>query len=227
MNKRILIVEDDRPIIELIEHYLGKEHFTVLSATTGDVAIKTATARKPHLVILDIMLPGKDGWEVCRELRTSPQTASIPIIMLTAKAEESDKVIGLELGADDYMTKPFSPKELVARVKALLRRTEYQTVSARTYIYGKLELDSDKHEVKYEGRSLDLTSKEFGLLQAFLQKVGKLFSRESLLNAVWGEDYYGGSRTVDVHIRKLREKIPSLVQDIITVKGFGYKLRMK
>mgnify|MGYP000426803920 CR=1 FL=1 len=227
MNKRILIVEDDRPIIELIEHYLGKEHFALLSTTSGDAALKMAVARKPHLVILDIMLPGIDGLEVCRELRKNPQTASIPILMLTAKAEESDKIIGLELGADDYMTKPFSPKELVARVRALLRRTEYQSSPARTYSYDKLELDSEKHEVKYDGKPLDLTSKEFGLLQALLQKVGKLFSRETLLATVWGEDYYGGSRTVDVHIRKLREKIPSLAQDIITVKGFGYKLRIK
>ncbi len=226
MRKAILVIEDDKSIAALIEHYL-KETYELLVAGNGVTGLNNATRQHPDLIILDLMLPEMDGSEVCKELRRNPLTAKIPIIILTAKAEESDKIVGLEIGADDYVTKPFSPRELVARVKALLRRTEYQTASARTYIYGKLELDSDKHEVKYEGRSLDLTSKEFGLLQTLLQKVGKLFSRESLLNAVWGEDYYGGSRTVDVHIRKLREKIPSLAQDIITVKGFGYKLRIK
>lgn len=226
MPKTILVIEDDRSIAVLLEHYL-KENYKLLEATDGVVGLDKAKCQHPDLIILDLMLPKMNGLEVCRELKRSPDTALIPIMMLTAKGEELDKVVGLELGADDYITKPFSPKELVARVRALLRRYEKREPIEKMYKYGRLTLDTEKHEVTCDNQSLELTAKEFGLLEALLRNKGRVLTRESLLDSVWGEDYYGGSRTVDVHIRKLREKIPQLSSDILTVKGLGYKLRAR
>jgi DNA-binding response OmpR family regulator len=180
---------------------------------------------KFDLIILDIMLPEMDGFEVCKELRSDPKTASIPIIMLTAKAEETDKIVGLELGADDYVTKPFSPKELIARIKAIFRRAERKSEKEKVYHYGKLSLDISKHEIIFDNKSIELTSKEFGLLESLLQSKGRVLSRDYLMDEVWGRDYYGGMRTVDVHIRRLREKIPFLSKNIQTVKNMGYKLK--
>jgi len=226
MRKTILVIEDDKDITGLLEHYL-KESYELLVAADGVNGLNKATRQHPDLIILDLMLPEMAGLDVCRELKRSPDTALIPIIILTAKGEEMDKVVGLELGADDYITKPFSPKELVARVRALLRRYERNGKVEKSYKYGQLTLDKEKHEVSYGNKCFELTSKEFGLLETLLRNRGRVLTRESLLSSVWGEDYYGGSRTVDVHIRKLREKIPQLSSDIITVKSLGYKLRIK
>ena len=225
MSKKILIIEDDKDIVELLKHYLTKEIFILKDASDGFSGLKKAKGEKFDLIILDIMLPEMDGLEVCKELRGDPKTASLPIIMLTAKSEESDKIVGLELGADDYVTKPFSPKELVARVKALLRRTERVPEKEKSYRYGKLILDVSKHEVTFGNRMVELTSKEFDLLTCLLRSNGRVLSRDFLMDQVWGYDYFGGMRTVDVHIRRLREKIPELSEDILTVKNMGYKLK--
>ena len=225
MSKKVLIIEDDKDIIELLRHYLGKEGFISEHALDGFSGLKKAQAEKFDLIVLDIMLPEIDGLEVCKELRADPKTHSTPIIMLTAKTEETDKIVGLELGADDYVTKPFSPRELVARVKALLRREERKPEKELVHRYGKLTLDLSKHEVIFDNQPIELTSKEFDLIRCLLQSKGRVLTRDYLLDQVWGYDYYGGMRTVDVHIRRLREKIPILAKAIQTVKNLGYKLK--
>jgi DNA-binding response OmpR family regulator len=227
MKKTILIIEDDADIASLLQHYLQAEGYEVHRESDGVAGLKAAKTRRPHLIVLDLMLPGLDGLQVCSKLRQDGATVNIPILMLTAKGEETDKIIGLELGADDYVTKPFSPRELMARIKALLRRYEQATDFEKIHHYGELTLDTGQHEAFFEQQKIELTSKEFGLLERLLQHVGRVQTREALLNAVWGDDYYGGSRTVDVHVRKLREKIPQLAEDIVTVKNLGYKLRIK
>ncbi len=225
MSKKILIIEDDKDIVELARHYLEKENFVLTEAPDGFSGLKKARAENFDLVILDIMLPEMDGLEVCRELRSDPKTESASIIMLTAKGEETDKIVGLELGADDYITKPFSPKELVARVKALLRRIDRKAEKEKAYRYGNLTLDLSRHEVTFNNKTVELSSKEFDLLECLLRSKGRVLSRDYLMDQVWGYDYYGGMRTVDVHIRRLREKIPILVEAIQTVKNLGYKLK--
>jgi DNA-binding response OmpR family regulator len=224
--KKILVVEDDPDILQLVKLYLEKDGFLVVTAATGTAALKQIKAERPDLVVLDLMLPELDGLEVCKRIRTIPETALLPIIMLTAKAEESDTVIGLELGADDYVTKPFSPKALVARVKALLRRLERKPEDGATqYRYGALTLDLTRHEASVKGQEVALTAKEFGLLEHLLRNCGRVLTREVLLNAVWGYDYFGTTRTVDVHVRRLKQKIPHLDDAIISVKSLGYKLK--
>lgn len=224
--KKILIVEDEKDILQLVKLYLEKEGFRALTATTGIDGLKQVKTERPDLVILDLMLPELDGLEVCKKIRLAPESAMLPIIMLTAKAEESDTVIGLELGADDYVTKPFSPKALVARVKALFRRLERkQEEGSSTYHYGKLTLDLTRHEVTVNAQEVTLTAKEFGLLEHLLRNPGRVLTRDVLLNAVWGYDYYGTTRTVDVHVRRLKQKIPLLNEVIISVKSLGYKLK--
>jgi two-component system alkaline phosphatase synthesis response regulator PhoP len=225
MGKRILVIEDDKDIVELLKHYLEKENFALKDAPDGFAGLEKAKAENFDLIILDIMLPEMDGLEVCKELRGDPKTGSVPLIMLTAKTEETDKIVGLELGADDYVTKPFSPRELVARVKALLRRAERRREKEKVYHYGKLTLDLSKHEAVFENKPVELTSKEFDLLECLLRGKGRVLSRDYLMDEVWGYDYYGGMRTVDVHIRRLREKIPALSESIQTVKNLGYKLK--
>jgi two-component system alkaline phosphatase synthesis response regulator PhoP len=223
--KKILVIEDDKDIVGLLRHYLEKEGFALKDASDGFSGLKKVRADAFDLIILDIMLPEMDGLEVCRELRADPKTSSIPIIMLTAKTEETDRIVGLELGADDYVTKPFSPKELVARVKAILRRIEREPEKQKIYRYGKLTLDPSKHEVSLDSKVVELTSKEFDLLECLLRSKGRVLSRDYLMDQVWGYDYYGGMRTVDVHIRRLREKIPLLSKAIQSVTNIGYKLR--
>jgi DNA-binding response OmpR family regulator len=225
MSRKILIIEDDKDIVELVRHYLEKENFVLKDAADGFSGFKKAKAENFDLVILDIMLPEMDGLEVCKELRADPKTSSTPVIMLTAKGEETDKIVGLEIGADDYLTKPFSPRELVARIKALLRRVEKKTEKEKIYRYGNLVLDLFKHEVTLDRKVFQLTSKEFALLECLLRNKGRVLSRDYLMDQVWGYDYYGGMRTVDVHIRRLREKIPLLSQNIQTVKNLGYRLK--
>ena len=223
--KKILIVEDEAEIAQLVKLYLEKDGFRTTTANTGVESLKLIKTDRPDMVILDLMLPEMDGLEVCKKIRNAPDTALLPVLMLTAKAEESDTIIGLELGADDYVTKPFSPKVLVTRVKALFRRLERADDPKRTsYAYGPLLVDLSRHEVKVGGEEIPLTAKEFGLLEQLLHHPGRVLTRDVLLNAVWGYDYYGTTRTVDVHIRRLKLKIPLLDDAIISVKSLGYKL---
>jgi DNA-binding response OmpR family regulator len=225
MASRILIVEDDPDIAELVARYLDKAGFSNERVASGRDALTAIAARTPDLVVLDLMLPQIDGLEVCRILRGSEATTAIPIIMLTARAEESERIVGLELGADDYLAKPFSPGELVARVRALLRRAQRGARPAtKTLAYGPIALDRDRHTVSSEGRDVTLTAKEFLLLEYLLQHRGRVLSRDVLLTDVWGYRYTGGTRTVDVHVRRLREKLPALADGLVTVKQFGYKL---
>jgi two-component system alkaline phosphatase synthesis response regulator PhoP len=225
MSKNILVIEDDKDIVELLRHYLEKEGFALQHASDGYAGLEKARAENFDLIILDIMLPEMGGLEVCKELRAGLKTSPVPIIMLTAKTEETDKIVGLELGADDYVTKPFSPKELVARVKAILRRVEAKPGKQKVYSYGRLTLDLSTHEVTVDKKPVELTSKEFDLLECLLRAKGRVLTRDFLMDEVWGYDYYGGMRTVDVHIRRLREKISYLSKAIQTVKNVGYKLK--
>lgn len=225
MSKKILIVEDEKDILQLLKLYLEKEGYRTATALTGLEALTQVKAEHPDLIILDLMLAEMDGLEVCKRIRADRQTAMIPIIMLTAKAEESDTVIGLELGADDYITKPFSPKALVARVKALFRRVDRTDEDSPRYVYKSLVLDRSRHEVKMDGQEVSLTTKEFGLLEHLLRNPGRVLTRDQLLNAVWGYDYYGTTRTVDVHVRRLKQKMPVLDDAIVSVKSLGYKLK--
>ena len=231
---RLLVVEDDPDIAELLRHYLERAGHEVRVLTQGTDATTRVREEQPDLVILDRMLPGLDGLEICRLLRAQPATADVPVMMLTARAEESDRIVGLELGADDYITKPFSAKEVVARVHALLRRTARATPTAappaapvpgKVLEYGDIRMDLDQHVVTAGGQDVRLTAKEFLLLQYFLEHRGRVLSRDLMLTDVWGYQYTGGSRTVDVHVRRLREKMPVLADAIETVKQFGYKLR--
>lgn len=222
--KKILIVEDEADIANLIQLYIKKEGYHTALAKTGTEALKSVTSERPDIVILDLMLPEMDGLEVCKRIRNNSETAFLPIIMLTAKADESDTIVGLELGADDYVTKPFSPKTLLIRMKALFRRLERQQDNAPSYHYGPLVLDLTRHEVTMDGSEVVLTAKEFGLLEHFLRHPGRVLTRDVLLNAVWGYDYYGTTRTVDVHVRRLKQKLPLLNDAVVSVKSLGYKL---
>ena len=220
---RVLIVEDDPDIASLVDRYLQKAGFSTEVLTSGRDALKAVADRPPDLIVLDVMLPGVDGLEICRAVRAGPKTANVPIIMLTARAEESERIVGLELGADDYIAKPFSPNELVARVRALLRRVNRQPVSGEI-AYGSIRIDTDRHTVSASGADVILTAKEFLLLEYLLRHRGRVLSRDVLLTDVWGYKYTGGTRTVDVHVRRLREKLPPLGDALVTVKQFGYKL---
>jgi DNA-binding response OmpR family regulator len=222
---RILVVEDDHDIASLIVHYLGPAGHETEVVPNGSDALPAARRRPPDLVILDRMLPGLDGLEICRTLRADPDLAAVPIIMLTARAEEVDRIAGFETGADDYVTKPFSPKELVARIGALLRRARRGPGDERVLRYGPLAVDLERHVVTVGEREVRLTAKEYLLLRYFLEHRGRVLSRDLLLSDVWGYQYTGGTRTVDVHVRRLREKLPVLVQGVETVKQFGYKLK--
>ena len=221
---RILVAEDDRDIADLIAHYLHKQGWTAHIVGAGDEALAYARRQGADLVILDVMLPGLSGLEVCRALRGDAATASIPVIMVTARAEETDKIAGLEIGADDYVAKPFSPQELIARVRALMRRSTRGAAQAAVLGLGAIVMDLATHVVSDGGREVRLTAKEFLLLQYFLEHRGRVLSRDLLLGDVWGYRYTGGTRTVDVHVRRLREKLPALVNALVTVKQFGYKL---
>ena len=223
--KKILIVEDKADIAQLVKLYLEKDGFRTAIATTGMEGLKLIKTACPDMIVLDLMLPEIDGLEVCKKIRSAPDTALLPILMLTAKAEESDTIIGLELGADDYVTKPFSPKVLVTRVKALFRQLERTHDPKQTsYAYGSLAVDLSRHEALVDEKEIPLTAKEFGLLEQLVRHPGRVLTRDVLLNAVWGYDYYGTTRTVDVHIRRLKLKIPLLDDAIIAVKSLGYKL---
>ena len=221
---RALVVEDDPDIGQLLVHYLKKAGFEPTLLTQGRDVIPQVRRALPDVIILDVMLPGQDGLEICRALRADADTGHVPIIMLTARGEEADRIVGLELGADDYITKPFSPGEVIARVRALLRRAQRATAPDSRISYGPLSMDIDRHVVKTNGQEVRLTAKEFLLLQYLMEHRGRVLSRDLLLTDVWGYSYTGGTRTVDVHIRRLREKLPLLADAIVTVKQFGYKL---
>jgi DNA-binding response OmpR family regulator len=220
---RVLVIEDDADIADLVRLYLEKAGHTVDVVMSGDEALDRLDGNPPDVVILDVMLPGVDGLTVCREIRSRPATAAAAIIILSARAGEGDRIRGLELGADDYVTKPFSPKELVARVAAVERRTRQESAEA-VVRYGSLAIDRARHTVVSDGADVTLTAKEFLLLEYFVRHRGRVLSRERLLSDVWGYQYAGGTRTVDVHVRRLRQKLPVLSSSLSTIHQFGYKL---
>jgi DNA-binding response OmpR family regulator len=207
-----------------VAHHLAKAGYTSDILTAGTDVLARVRRDPPDLVVLDLMLPGLSGLEVCRAMRADPSISSVPIIMLTARTEETDRIVGLEVGGDDYVTKPFSPKELVARVGAVLRRTHRSHPGAAPLRFGPLLVDPDRHLVTLDGEEARLTAKEFLLLKYLIEHRGRVLSRDVLLSDVWAYKYTGGTRTVDVHIRRLREKLPVLGDAIVTIKQFGYKL---
>lgn len=220
-GKRILVVDDEPRMINFIRMNLEIDGHQVVEAHSGLEALEAVRTKLPDLILLDVMMPELDGFETLRLLR---EFSTIPVIMLTAKGEENDKVYGLELGADDYITKPFSPNEVIARVRALLRRTHRTVTAEPGIVYGPISIDVERHLVKAHGEEVKLTAKEFLLLQYLMEHRGRVLSRDLLLSDVWGYSYTGGTRTVDVHVRRLREKVPFLADAIVTVKQFGYKL---
>lgn len=226
MTETILLVDDDPHIIDLAQMYLEQDGYHVTSASDGLIALQRILEEMPRLVVLDLMLPGLDGWEVCRRVRAQ---SDVPIIMLTARNDDIDKIVGLELGADDYLTKPFNPRELTARVKAILRRTERrpQASTDTPLVLGNLAVDAARRVVLVDRRQIDLRMKEFDLLLTLLENRGMVFSREKLLDVVWGYDFAGETRTVDVHIAHIRHKLDGMTPVIETVWGVGYKLEME
>lgn len=225
-NEKILVVDDEEHILELISFNLTNNGYKVIKANNGIDVVRLAIEEKPKLILLDLMIPGKDGYDVCREVRSNSEIRNIPIIMLTAKSEELDKILGLELGADDYITKPFSVRELLARVKAVLRRFSVVEPESSVLVFGNLKADFEKREIHVKDKKLDLTLKEFELLEILIRNKGKILTRDTLLDKIWGYEYIGETRTVDVHIRYLRKKVeeddknPKLIE---TIRGVGYR----
>jgi phosphate regulon transcriptional regulator PhoB len=223
--KHILVIEDEADLVELISYNLKKEGFNVDSAMDGETALSKIKKGRYDLVVLDLMLPGIQGMELCRILRSDPKTETLPIIMLTAKGEEVDKILGLEMGADDYITKPFSPRELVARVKAVLRRSLEKPSAEKVLKVGELVIDKERYTVTIKGKPVKLSAKEFKLLLFLAERKGKVFNREQLLDAVWSDESFVEPRTVDVHVRRLRSQIeedPAHPKYIRTLRGIGY-----
>lgn len=225
-NEKILVVDDEEHIAELISYNLTSNGYKVVIANNGIDAIKLVIEEKPNLILLDLMIPGKDGYDVCKDVRSNSEIRNTPIIMLTAKSEEVDKILGLELGADDYITKPFSVRELLARVKAVLRRFSIVEPESNVLTFGDLVADFDKREILVKDKKLDLTLKEFELLEILIRNKGKILTRDTLLDKIWGYEYIGETRTVDVHIRYLRKKIEADDKNpkfIETIRGVGYR----
>ena len=225
MNAKISIIEDDPNICEILEYNLKQEDFDVEVFNDGQEGLDKILNEPPDLILLDLMLPGKSGMEIVRTIRKEERTFNLPIIMITARSEEMDILHGLEQGADDYITKPFRPKEVIARVKAVLRRQLRD--EDKIYEHGDLIVNFSKHQVTAKDKVLDLTPKEFLLLKALIQANGRVLSRDKLLDQVWGFDYYGDPRTVDVHVRRLRQKLDKWADFVETVKGFGYKIKLE
>ncbi|MBI3001271.1 MAG: response regulator transcription factor [Deltaproteobacteria bacterium] len=226
--KKILVVEDEPDIRKLVHYNLAQEKYQVIEAEDGEKALRLLQREKPDLIVLDLLLPGMSGLELCRTLRERPETARFPILMLTAKAGEADRVLGLELGADDYLTKPFSSREMVARVKAILRRSEMQATPTKEEVYerGPLKINFATYEVQVKGKPIRLTLKEFELLRVLVQNPNRVLNRDQLLDRVWGGETFVTPRTVDVHIRRLRKAIEKNDRKptwILTVRGVGYK----
>jgi DNA-binding response OmpR family regulator len=223
-DKTILLVDDEPHIIELIKLYMAGEPYNIETASSGTEALSKFASLKPALIVLDLMLPEIDGWEVCRRIR---RESDVPIIMLTARTDDVDKIVGLELGADDYVGKPFNPRELTARIKAVLRRasaSERVVTAGRPPLdFGNTSIDQDRHEVKIAGKEVELRAKEFDLLVAFVQHMGLVLERDKLLNIVWGYEYFGDTRTVDVHVAHLRDRLAGSTINIQTIRGVGYK----
>ncbi|MBR6533019.1 MAG: response regulator transcription factor [Clostridia bacterium] len=227
MKYKILIVDDDENICELLRLYLEKEGFETVVANDGEAAVSAAQKYSPDLILLDIMLPLLDGWQVCREIRKTQET---PIIMITAKGEVFDKILGLELGADDYVTKPFDTKEVVARVKAVLRRSNDKNKKQIDEVkFDKLRINLTNYELEVDGKQIDTPPKELELIYHLANNPNRVYTRDQLLDEVWGFDYYGDSRTVDVHVKRLREKLENISEEwsLKTVWGVGYKFEVK
>jgi len=223
-HKKILVVDDEKKLVDIVKAYLERDGYRVIVAYDGRLALQMARSESPDLIILDLMLPEVSGWDVCRTLRTE---SNVPIIMLTALGDDSDKILGLELGADDYVVKPFNPKELVSRVRAVLRRTESAVVKTKRIEITGLSIDLEKHEVRRGDRLLELTPTEFELLRVLAEAPGRVYSRMQLLDKVQGSAYEGYERVIDSHIKNLRKKVetdPDLPRYIVTVRGIGYKL---
>lgn len=219
----ILVIDDEKDLIELVRYNLEREGFDVIVATDGKSGLEIATRHKPDMIVLDLMMPGMDGLEVCRQLRNDGRTIRIPVIMLTAKAAETDRIVGLELGADDYITKPFSPRELTARVKAVLRRTAMQEQPAQIIRHGDLVIDVSRHEVVSQNVRVSLTATEFRILQFLVSRAGRVLSRDQIIDAALGQDTAVYDRTIDVHMTAIRKKLGKSGERIETVRGFGYK----
>jgi two-component system, OmpR family, alkaline phosphatase synthesis response regulator PhoP len=221
----ILVIDDEKDLLELVRYNLEKEQFDAISATDGQTGLDIATRHRPDLIVLDLMMPGMDGLEVCRRLRNEPKTSRIPVIMLTARATEADRIVGLEMGSDDYLTKPFSPRELVARVKAVLRRAGQQEEPPELLRYGLIAVDVKRHEVTSDGVPVQLTATEFRILQFLASRPGRVLSRDEIIDAALGRDTDVFDRTIDVHITAIRRKLGKGGEQIETVRGFGYKFR--
>ena len=224
MNSKILVADDEPDMLNLVAANLRAAGFDVIPAEDGPAAIAATRTQGPELIVLDLMLPGMSGLEVCRTLKGDPATAGIPIVMLTAKAEEVDRIVGLELGADDYVTKPFSPRELVLRVKSILRRASKAEAPGAVLTLGPIVLDRERFQVTIEGKPVDFTATELKLLTLLMERRGRVQSREVLLNDVWGYESVIDTRTVDTHVRRLREKLGSAAERLETVRGFGYRI---
>jgi two-component system phosphate regulon response regulator PhoB len=221
----ILVIDDEKDLIELVRYNLEKEGFDVIAATDGQSGLEVVKKHRPDLVVLDLMMPGLDGLQVCQQLRSDPRAGRIPVIMLTAKATEADRVVGLELGADDYITKPFSPREVVARVKAVLRRSVPHQDEPQVIRGGDLVIDLSGHEVIYKGQRISLTATEFRILEFLAARPGRVFSRDEIIDAALGNETSVFDRTIDVHITAIRRKLGPGGEQIETVRGFGYKFR--
>jgi DNA-binding response OmpR family regulator len=222
--RRALVVEDDPDIVELVSLYLTRDGWAVDALGDGRAALLRLRAGGYELVVLDLQLPGLDGLSVCSEIRRDAAMRALPVVVITARGDEADRIVGLELGADDYLVKPFSPRELVARVRALFRRMERRPEGEAVLAFHDLQLDRERHQVSWQGRTVRLTAKEFGLLAALLEARGRVLTRQWLLEDVWGYSYAEGTRTVDVHVRRLREKLPEMAPYIRTVKSVGYSI---
>jgi DNA-binding response OmpR family regulator len=222
--RRALVIEDDPDIVELVTHYLSGDGFAVDAAADGRRGLARLRQGAYDLLVLDLQLPGLDGLAVCAEVRRDKRLRDLPVVMLTARGDEADRIVGLEMGADDYVVKPFSPKELVARVRALFRRMDRRGDSGSPLVFRDLQVDPARRTVRWKEREVRLTAKEFGLLVALIEAHGRVLSRQALLEEVWGYSYSEGTRTVDVHVRRLREKLPEIAEAILTVKSLGYRL---
>jgi DNA-binding response OmpR family regulator len=223
-KKRILVAEDEADVLQLINLALQRAGFEVLKAEDGATAVRLAREHGPALIVMDIMMPGMTGLEACRLLKQDSRTMRIPVVMLTAKAEEVDRIVGLELGADDYVTKPFSPRELVLRIQAILRRFSDVSSGSELLALGPIQVDQVRHEVRIDGELVDFTATEFKLLTVLMERRGRLQSRDVLLNDVWGYESLIDTRTVDTHIRRLRDKLGVAAELVETVRGFGYRM---
>ena len=223
-SKKILVADDEKDVLNLVCDKLKMAGFSTLQADDGPTALAKARSEIPALIVLDLMLPGMSGTDVCKALKSDPATKNIPVIMLTAKAEEVDRILGFELGADDYLTKPFSPRELVLRIQSVLRRGAAPAEKAEVVKHGDILIDRTRHEVKVRGKTLDLTATEFKLLLTLIERRGRVQSRDVLLNDVWGYESVIDTRTVDTHVRRLREKLGKSADTIETIRGFGYRM---